>query len=272
MTTICIITALSAESRPFIDTFKLRHLDARGLRLYGNEQCLLLQTGIGKLKAAAATAAILYSRPDIGAIINAGIAGGIAARGDVIMGHHILDVATGAQWFPHLPPQRMTAQLTTSAIHTVDEPCTAYKEGVLFDMEASAVFSAASSYLSTDAMHCIKVVSDNEQQSIDAIKTDHVVELMQNTTSVVSTLIDWRLSDIKDDSSISMVNDLCQTIESRVHHTVSERHQLNRLVQQYASMAGVLPEFAVFDEFSSAKQIKRHLQILLSNVPFTYDT
>ena len=227
MTTICIITALSAEARPFIDIFKLRHLETRGLRLFGNDHCLLLQTGVGKLKAAAATAALLHSRPEIGAIINTGIAGGADAKGTAILGHHILDTASGAQWFPHLPPRRVTAPLTSAMVHTVDVPCTNYREGVLFDMEAAAVFSAASSYLSTDAMHCIKVVSDNEKHAANSIQTSHVVELMQNTTTAVSNLIDWQLSNLVYDPSIMLVTNLCHTIESRVHHPVSEKHQHN---------------------------------------------
>jgi adenosylhomocysteine nucleosidase len=272
MTIICIITALPAEARPFIDSFKLRHLEARGLRLYGNDRFLLLQTGVGKLKAAAATAALLQSRPEIGAIINTGIAGGTGAKGTAVLGHHIVDTASGAQWFPHLPPRRITAPLTSAAVHTVDVPCTDYREDVIFDMEAAAVFSAASAYLSTDAMHCIKVISDNEAHSVNSINTDHVVELMQNATPAISSLFDWQMNNTIIDPSIMMVTSLCRTIESRVHHTVSEKHQLHRLLQQYSSMAGALPELCAFDEFSSAKQIKRYLQYSLSNVPFIYGT
>lgn len=270
MTNICIITALSAESRPFIDAFKLRHLEVRGLRIYARDQYLLLQTGMGKLKAAAATAALLHSRPEIRAIINVGIAGGTSAKGTAMIGHHVLDTTSGAQWFPHLPPQRITAPLATCAVHTVDAPCADYRDGVIFDMEAAAVFSAASTYLSTDAMHCVKVISDNANHSIEAIKTDHVVELMQNTISTVSNLCDWQLNNITSDSLALVVTNLSQMIESRVHHTVSERHQLHRLLQQYSSMAGAPPKQGEFSEFKSARQIKHYLQSAVSNVPFIY--
>ena len=52
--------------------FRLRLVDDSGWRLYAREDCLLLQTGVGKLKAAAATGSLLHSRPDIVAVINAG--------------------------------------------------------------------------------------------------------------------------------------------------------------------------------------------------------
>lgn len=272
MNTICIVTALPAESRPFIDEFKLRHLDTRGLRLYGNDECLLLQTGVGKLKAASAAAALLHSRPEIQAIINTGIAGGTADTGSTILGHQIVDQATGAQWFPHLPPRRVTTQLESAAVHTVDKPCTDYRDGVVFDMEAAAIFSAASTYLSTDSIHCIKVVSDNQREPAGILQTDRVINFMQNAVSAVSKLIDWQLSSNTEDSSSLVISALCEKIESRVHHSVSEKHQLKRLLQQHWCLAGKVPEPQVFDEYFSAREVKRYLQSALSKLPFRYGT
>jgi len=272
MTTTCIITALPCESRAFIDTFKLRHLEARGMRLYGNEQYLLLQTGIGKLQAAAATAALLQSRPGINAIINTGVAGGAAAIGTTLMGHQIRDAASGAQWFPHLPPQRVTAQLATALVHTVDVPCTDYQEGVLYDMEASGMFSAASRYLSTDRMHTIKVISDNASNSTETLHKDQVTKLMQGAATVVARLHEWQMSKTHGDCSTITVTTLGQAIVARVRHTVSERHQLLRLLQQYSTIAGTPPELDEFEKYSSARQIKHYLQTSLASLPFVYGT
>ncbi|MFK7855772.1 MAG: hypothetical protein AB8B79_16730 [Granulosicoccus sp.] len=272
MNTICIVTALPAESRPFIDEFKLKHLDARGLRLYGNDDYLLLQTGVGKLKAAAATAALLHSRPEVQAIVNAGIAGGTADTGSIILGHHVVDTATGAQWFPHLAPQRVTSHLQSAAIHTVDKPCTEYRDGVVYDMEAAAIFSAASTYLTTDRMHCVKVVSDNPQEPVVSLQTNQVVEFMRNTVSTVSNLINWQLGNSGENPSIRIIASLCEKIESRVHHSVSEKHQLKRMLKQHWCMDGTVPELNTFDEFLSAREIKRHLQSVISKLPFSYGT
>jgi len=272
MNTICIVTALPPESRPFIDEFKLRHLDARGLRLYGNDDYLLLQTGVGKLKAAAATAALLHSRPEIHAIINTGIAGGTADTGSILLGHHVVDTATGAQWFPHLAPHRITSHLKSAAIHTMDKPCTEYRDGVVYDMEAAAIFSAASAYLTTDRMHCVKVVSDNPQEPVASLQSDQVVDFMRSTVSTVSRLIDWQLANSVENSSIKIISNLCENIESRVHHSVSEKHQLKKMLRQHWCMDGTVPELNAFDNFLSAREIKRYLQSVTSKLPFSYDT
>jgi len=103
MNHICIVTALPAESRVFIDALRLKPILDHGWRLYGNSEYLLLQTGLGKLKAAAAVSALLHTRHDIRAIINVGIAGGITQIGDTFLAHQIIDQGSGDNWYPHLP-------------------------------------------------------------------------------------------------------------------------------------------------------------------------
>ena len=111
MSAICIITALPAESRVFIDAFNLKPILDHGWRLYGEEKYLLLQTGIGKLKAAAAVSALLHSRKDITTLINAGIAGGHLPVGKAVIANRVTDSGTGASWYPHMPPLRVLSCL-----------------------------------------------------------------------------------------------------------------------------------------------------------------
>lgn len=272
MSPVCIITALPAESRVFIDALKLRHMPLRGLRLYAAEPYLLLQTGLGKLNAAAATAALLTTRPDVTAVINAGIAGGTASQGSVHLAHHVLDVATGRQWYPHLPPQRTVAQLSTHSIHSVDKPARDYTDGVLFDMEAAGIFTAASNYLSTDAIHAVKVVSDNPDQELEAITPELVTQLMQACLPVVQQLGDWHRTAVQQDADDSGLEQCNQDIVATVRHSVSDAHQLRRLLQQYHSLTGSMPDAPMLQQLNNARRIRETLQQAVQAAPLRYDS
>ena len=270
MSLVCIITALPAESRVFIDALKLRHVQTRGLRLYADDQHVLLQTGLGKLKAAAATGALLQSRPDITAVINAGVAGAATDIGSVHLAHQIVDAATGQQWFPHLPPQRIVDRLPTVRVMTVDQPEQQYLDDTVFDMEAAGIFMAASTYLSNDAMHSVKVVSDNAGQPLTAFEPAQATELMRASLPVVMQLVHWHRHTVQIDTAMQTVTACCDAIHEKVRHTVSERHQLNRLVQQYLILTGKQPDVASWQQFSSARDLRRHLQHALQQSPLVY--
>ncbi len=270
MTTLCIMTALAAESRVFIDAYKLRHLPIRGLRLYGSEYCLLLQTGVGKLKAAAATAALLQVRPDISCIVNAGIAGGTDQIGSVYLAHRVQDRATGMSWYPHLPLQRQVPDLATIEVQTMDKPCSTYHQGILFDMESSGIFSAASVYLSTDAMQCVKVISDNSDQSMSAVNSANCTQLMNHTVPVITQLQQWHAAKQTDNEFLAGIDTAVNALVTRVHHTTNDTLQLRRLLQQLTSVTKTVPSTVDLIELSSAKLIKQQLQEALKNAPLTY--
>lgn len=271
MSLVCIITALPAESRVFIDALKLRHVPLRGLRLYANESCLLLQTGIGKLNAAAATAALLQTRPDVTAVINVGIAGGLAALGSVHLAHRVRDAASGRQWFPHLPPQRTVSRLPTVDVHSIDQPGSDYANGVAFDMEAAGVFTAASNYLSSEAVHAVKVISDNREQPLEAITPELATEMMQASLPVVQQLCQWHLTGLPDDADESAIEHCSERILSTVRHSVSDSHQLRRLLQQYLTLVGKTPDTKLLQQLNSAREVRRWLQNAVQAAPLRYE-
>lgn len=270
MSCICIITALPAESRVFIDALKLRHLNDHGWRLFGKEQFLLLQTGMGKLKAAAATSAVLHTRPDICAVINVGVVGAMQPLGTVLMAHQIVDTASGAKWYPHLPPQRSVDHLPTASVRTLDKPSNDYQTDTLFDMEAAGIISAATTYLSTDAIQSIKVVSDNPSAPLQAVDPAKATQLMQASVTSVLKLADWYLDAANHSDQTLELDALSDAIIRQIHHTTHEGHQLRRLMHQFCSLTGTPADAIELINMGTAKTIRRHLQTRISNTPLHY--
>jgi len=266
----CIITALPAESRVFIDALKLKPILDQGWRLYGNSNCLLLQTGIGKLKAAAAVSAVLHTHPDISTIINAGIAGGDAPVGTVFLGGQICDVGSGASWYPHLPPQRIVDALPTATIHTVDQTSSDYQPGIVFDMEAAGIMSAATSYLSTDAIHFLKIVSDNPDNAFELLKPEDVVTLMKPVEPMVKHIMAWRSGMAGYQKIEVAIDEVHRHLVEAVHHTANDKHQLLRLIQQHYALTEKLPVPATLIALGKAKLIRDHLRKDMAGLAVAY--
>ncbi|MFK7861717.1 MAG: hypothetical protein AB8B64_23075 [Granulosicoccus sp.] len=270
MSRLCIVTALPAETRPLLDVLKLRQSKARHLRLYDSDEYLLLETGMGKLNASAAVGAVLQAHPDISMMVNLGVAGGIFNYGEVLAAHHVLDQASGAQWFPHLPDNRAFRDIQTASVITVDAPDTHYRAGVLFDMEATGIFNAASRFLSTSQIQSIKVVSDNPDCDIQYINKDAVVALIRQALPNILSMLDvlQHLALSLNIQHTKAIDKLVASTVDGIRHSVNDEQLLRQLVQQHITISGELPR--IDTQARSAKDIRKGLQASLAMKPFVY--
>ena len=264
----CIITALPAESRPFIEHFKLQAHDTHGVRIYASDRCLLMHTGIGKLLAAAKVAALLQERPDVSGIINVGIAGCDAPLGTQLMAGCVEDAGSGKRWYPHLPPLRSLPKLQSITVQTHDKPETTYKSGVAFDMEAAGVFSAARGKLDSSAVQSIKVVSDNCSNTVTQIDKAQVHNWMSSCIPAVDSLIAYL-----DDPTLKpkrQVDEFVKSIVQKMHFTSTQTHQLHRFATQHLTLCDSLPISS--DKDTTAKIMLQRLKKELAAVPLQYQT
>ena len=268
MPAICLTTALPAEARPLIAHFGLQSLQHEYLKIHASDSLYLLQTGMGKLNAAASTAVMLEAFPNIKAIINVGIAGSQQALESVFVAHQVKDQASGQKWFPHLPSVRKLAQTKTLNVVSVDKPCEDYVSDVAFDMEAAGVFAAATKTLDLAFVHSIKIVSDNNDSSLENISKESVKASIEHAIPCIEQLIDALPLDILPSNSKtqSLINLLC----SKLHYTETERHSLRQLLQRYNAIIGVLPDEHTLLHMSSAKAIRQKLNKDIDNAHVSY--
>ena len=250
----------------------MRQIQTRNLRLYGAKGFLLLETGVGKLNAAAATGALLQLQPDVSAVVNIGIAGGLHDYGEVITSHHVRDQSIGLQWFPHLPSGPVFRQFTSSAICTVDAPVTHYSADTLWDMECSGIFSAACQYLSSAQVHSVKVISDNPDNNIQAINKRRVLELMKNAVPGITQLLTGLTEHINQmaPEHLDALELWVSKAVVQTHHSVNDELQLRQLLRRYVAITSHLPELPT--DSPSSKWIRQSLQQKVSDAPFTYGT
>ena len=271
MNIVCLCTALPAESRPLIEHFKLSLRETRGIRYYSGDSVCLVETGIGKLKAAAAVAASLQNDYRIDALVNVGIAGGTADVGTRYLANSVIDKATEKHWYPHLPNAKMLPEMNTIAIHTLDTPSRDYQNDAAFDMEASGILSAASNYLDNTRIQCIKSISDNPSTNIADITKDSVTELISQCIGPVSTLIDhFQSKPTSDTESHQEIEQLINDLASRVRISVSDSHSIKRLLQRHLALSEKLPLSSDLAELQNAREIKSGLQDKIDNIGTRY--
>ena len=197
------ITALHCEAKPVIDFYRLKKSPShRGFDLYQNDDMCLVVSGIGKTSAAAATAwvAALQSIHTSIAWVNLGIAG--AANHDIGSAFWINKITCKSTQQHYYPVPTFTTGFNASACTTLDEASNVYHPETLFDMEASGFFSTATRFSSAELIHCLKIVSDNQNQQPGFDK------------AVISAQINRHIDSIdKFVKKIEMLNQKCITLQ-----------------------------------------------------------
>ena len=186
---ILIVTALNSEARPLIDHFELKkNPDSKRLDLFENDKIKLIVSGIGKIRSATAVSYLLTK--NIGfhsVVVNIGISGSINKKrpiGELCYIHKIVDHATGREFFPE---NFLVHDFPEASVETFDKPVEGNEnESIavdLVDMEASGFYQAASMFVETQCIYCLKIVSDHLELS--HISKEFVSDIVhQNATKV----------------------------------------------------------------------------------------
>lgn len=268
MRSICLITALPAEARPLISHFGLQARGHRHLRLYRGDFGYLLQCGVGKLNAAATTAAMMQSLPDVKAVINVGIAGCQQPIGQTLVAHGIQDQASSQQWFPNLPPVNRLPDTDSVKVLTVDRPADHYLPAVAFDMEASGIFNAASKVIDLAFIHSIKVISDNGESGAGVVTAKAATSLVESAIPTVEKMIQALPFDLLPDTA--GVNIFSRSLIRHIHYTATEQHTLKLLLHRYNALYGQLPSNQTLQNLGSAKAIRNMLINEINNAGISY--
>jgi len=190
------VAALRCEAKPIIDYYRLtKSTEQNPFDIYLKENMLCIISGIGKIKAAAATAWIarLNSHNNPIAWINIGTAGSAERPiGTPIWINKISDIESNQQYIPVPIP---SSKIESAHCQTLSQASTDYHPKRIYDMEASAFFETARLYSCVELIHCLKIISDNSSQQtgrdkarISALINLNIVQL----TSFAQSLIDLR--------------------------------------------------------------------------------
>lgn len=186
----CLITALKAESDPFIHHLRLKRDIALNFPYFVNQKLNigLIGVGVGKknIKSRINDFLKLINHKGV-QFINVGIAGGKKSRaniGELFMINKILDDNSDLKYYPEIIVDH---GMNESSITTVETPVHdgGKKYDTLVDMEAHEIFSTCSKFVPVHDISIIKLVSDH----MDGHE-------LYNQPSIVSELFKEKMDEI----------------------------------------------------------------------------
>lgn len=244
---INFVVAHFLEAAPVIENFRLKPVQDNGpFARYKGPNINLIVTGIGRLNAAAATAylgAVTKQESVNDAIwINAGISGHRSlALGEVAVAHKIVDVQTGAAYFP-LP---IATSLHSTALFSVDAPERKYSQDSAYDMEGAAFWATARKFSPMEYIQLIKVVSDNADNAIENINKQKITEYMLKLVSKLDGLVEQLQQLALRHNAAQSLPAAFQDLSGSHKFTVTQLRQLRRACQRFKA-AGIETELEVF--------------------------
>ena len=186
-----IICALKHEARPVIEYYNLAH-EGSALKhpvYINNEHGIFLAVSGTGMKSAADCVNSIYERYDVlesDAWLNIGIAGHKDLEpGTPVLAAKITDVENNATWTMRIP---FATYLITGNVSTLNTPSSNYDDKY-YDMEAAGFYREAIRISDPENIYCLKIVSDNAENSTRRISGKFVRELVNKNLGEIDTLI-----------------------------------------------------------------------------------
>ncbi len=224
-----LVIALPAEARAFLDYLPFRRSDTLPFPLYYHDDFLLCVTGSGYENAVMATAALLGHRPPKAGdlLLNTGICAAPEAYplGTLLVAHKV----TCKEMPGYYPDMLLSHDYPEVTLESVLNP---QREPLAHpvDMEAHAVFKAASRFMGVHQLLFAKIVSDHfepdriTKEMGTALITAHVEALLQLCRAQQHLISPPLLFDAAEQQQIEQL---------KSHFTQSQQHRLEDALCYY---------------------------------------
>ncbi len=257
---ILILTALPCEAKPLISIWQATPLRenrcAERFQVFHAPGVYIATTGIGKLRAAIATSALLAglfptssSNGGTPLVVNIGIAGAsdtTVPLGTLTYCNKIRDVATDTRFYPDI---LLKHELAESALDTHDHPVkTPPLEPVLVDMEGSGVAQAALALGAPSTLCILKIISDHCTGV--RIRSEHATTLIAQNAERIQTLLEALRSTLPEPERISPAEQALLEATA-LHATLSLSQRIELLRRVNALQARGVNWHNAISEFSS---------------------
>jgi adenosylhomocysteine nucleosidase len=234
------ICALKCEAKSLIAHYRLKKCaesESFPLFISQNTQTSLTISGIGNINTAAATAfthAFLQTgKSDIW--LNIGIAGHIDLDiGEITLAHKIIDQSNQHTWYPQIlfSPPCLSMEILSS-----DKPVTDYDSSVplepVFEMEAAGFYATACRFATSELIHVIKIISDNQQHPVDKISESFVDNLVKNKLSNIGQILESLCLLANDLESSNETPNYYDQIIEQWRFTHAERNMLKTCLDRW---------------------------------------
>lgn len=261
---IYVVTALYQEAHGLIRELELKkNMAYAPFEVFDNESAgmRLVVTGVGEVAAAAAVAAVCARDGADAAdfLVNIGCcaAGGCesadrgtdsgsgaanaAQTGDLYLCHKITEQATGKTFYPDILYRHPWKE---RELVTGMQPLQrAAAQGVLYDMEAAAVYQAGIRFFSPDRMIFLKVVSDSGVAGQERMTAETLAGLLEQHVKAVAGFLAnlWKAADeeetLRNDGILQEDEAVLERLFAALHCSQTMRASARQYIT-YAALTG----------------------------------
>ncbi|MDF2541506.1 MAG: hypothetical protein K0S47_1224 [Herbinix sp.] len=249
-----ITTALYCEAEPFIDYFHLKKDTAiHKFQVFENEDIILMITKPGIVQASVAVTYLCTIRPpkNTDLLLNIGICATLRESipcGSLFLCNKIMDQATNRSYYPdllYLHPFTEHSLMTCPMVvqkgltdSTRSFELYGKEEDLLYDMEASGIYQAASVFLQPHQLIFLKVVSDYANGEM--LRPEQVYCLIHKHINVITTWLSQIMSGYEDfvfqfaKEEEQELHKLCEDLKL----SASMKHMLSQILHYYTLECG----------------------------------
>lgn len=235
------VCALHCEAKPVIDYYRLKKShDAYAFDVYYGDDMTCVVSGIGKVASAAASAWIAALHAGEAALgwINLGVAGAAEHDiGELLLLDKIVD-GDGGQ--PYYPVPVAASALRGGTCLTLNRPGQDYRDGMLFDMEASGFIQSALRFSSAEMIQVLKVISDNRQQQTGRDR-QRVSQLIANNIEAITRQAEVLIRLKNESAALEPPASSWQRLLKLTHFTQTQKNRL-RVLWRYLYNRGLADE------------------------------
>ncbi len=241
---IYICTAMYCEANSFIKQLNLKKdYNSHKFQIFKNEQIILLITGVGKVKAAVATAYLFskYEPKDSDLFVNIGVCATKnknTAIGTAFFCNKIIENDTKKTFYPDMllkhPFEENSVETCSLAVSEKDIGI----EGNLIDMEASGIYESASIFFRSHQIFFIKIVSD--YLKAENLSKDKISKLIEDkSVQIINWMNEVKLAFYFDENILSekeqeMLNEVVKNLKL----SATMENQFKQLVIYYKLQYG----------------------------------
>ena len=271
---ILITAALKAETAELIKQLGLKHENAP-FPIYKNDDFILILSGVGKEKCAAAVGWIFGKYGYFDGAVNIGCAGSSDKKinvGTLCLGNAIECANNNRIYIPDILYSHNLNECKIRTYDSVVENLQCCEDGVICDMEAFGFATAVSSFLTNDRYACMKLISDFTDE-INTVSKEKLVDLCGKASNeIISFLHCFKeyCNSCKEERK-DILTDVINTVSEKYSLTESRRNilktELHNTLIYYSSVPdlNLLPQADGSEKKHTAKAFNELIRNLKSN-------
>lgn len=181
------------------------------------------------------SAGIAYSQALFGeqtpaVMVNIGVAGHQHfAVGDIYLADKCIDVDSQKR---HYPPILFQPPCPTSLLQTAAKAQMDYGMDALYDMEASAFYETAARFTTSELIHSLKIISDNQLAPANNLQAPQVSAYIAAQLATIEALI-LSLQTLASPLAATEMPNYAE-LSQQYHFTATEQIQLKSLLSRWA--------------------------------------